>query len=372
MGNEIIPIKSVEIRNFRCVYHETVELDWFTVLIGKNDTGKTSVLDSLALVADLHGQRSRRVEDAHELVSHGQFDATDAKLGHTLGVTITYADGAGLGVDDIGSPSADSLSVLRVKLPSGEWQQGGSAAWAMMMDGGGSRKTNESKVLQVQRRIADTPDAYRLNPARMREPAMTGVLKGAPLPSDGHGLVDALVRMPHSTYGKLLRDYCKRIPEVSEVLRESYAARGHIQEGTMEIRFRLKNGDEISARQASDGAMLVLGFLALIMDKNPPQLILIEEPENGVHPAQLQALIESLIDLSINQHRVQIVMTTHSPFVLDAVPAENIRVTTRTTNDGTKVHRFTGVADVKNKLGLGYSVGEAFVNMVDEVPEPVR
>src|SRR5690606_23592671 len=122
---------------------------------------------------------------------------------------------------------------------------------------------------------------YRLNPKQLRKPVAVGFLKGASLFHNGFGLIDVLDRMPFRVYGELLELYCQRVPHVEEVLREHHQQ----TQGEKEVRFKLKNGAEIPARQASDGAMLILGFLALVMDKEAPQLILIEEPENGIHPA---------------------------------------------------------------------------------------
>lgn len=340
MSEKIVPITKLEIKNFRCVYDATVDLDWFTVLIGKNDTGKTSILEALSLLAEGLDQNSMRrtrrsVDDLSEVVSHG--------AGQML-IAAHFDNGA----------------AAKLALDTSEPHR-----WPEVE----IHPTHHETLLSFAR----TQQPYALKPAAMRGPAQTGTLEGRPLPSDGSNLIDVLVRMPHRAFGELLGEYTSRLPEIDEVLRETYVRSGYVQQGSMEIRFRLKNGDEISARQASDGAMLVLGFLALIMDKNPPQLILLEEPENGIHPGQLAKLIQSLIDLSIVQNRVQIVMTTHSPFVLDAVDADNVRVVTRNTEKGTKVHRFAELEAVKRKLGIGFSVGEAWVNMDDdEVLEPAK
>lgn len=337
MGNEIVPIKKLQIKNFRCVYDATVDLDWFTVLIGKNDTGKTSILDAVYLLgAGIETGALRKGQAADEALK----EISSHSRG-SIEIGATYENGRKASFDSNPKPS-----------------RGGRR--------GNLRSGDLGRLERVQR-------SYRLDPEKLRQPAPTGKLEGAPLEFDGTGLVDALDRMPHKTFGALLEEFCNRIPDVEEVLLETAKRGQHFQQGTKEIRFLLKNGDEIPARQASDGAMLILGFLALIMDKNPPQLILIEEPENGIHPRQLEKLVQSLIDLSINQHRVQIVMTTHSPYVLDAVPEDCVRVVTRTTDEGTKVHKFAELADIKKKLGLGYSVGEAFANMADDdVPEHVK
>ncbi len=343
MSEKVVPVTKLEIKNFRCVYDATVDLDWFTVLIGKNDTGKTSILDALALLAANAGLRlndwlSSAGGDLSTSVAHGR---------GKMKIVAHFEDQARASME-YDTAAAHNISPPTYRSPNDPSQD-------------------------IPARLARTPAPYRLSPGRMRQPARTGELAGLPLPSDGYGLVDVLDRLPHKTFGRLLQEYALRIPEVDEVLPKAHTRMGRVEQGMKEIRLLLKNGDDISARQASDGAMLVLGYLAIAMDKDSPQLILIDEPENGIHPAQLEQLVQSLIDLSVIQNRVQIVMTTHSPFVLDVVDADNIRVVTRNTKEGTRVHRFAEIEEVKRKLGRGWSVGEAWVNMEDEeAPEPVK
>ena len=57
------------------------------------------------------------------------------------------------------------------------------------------------------------------------------------------------------------------------------------------IFFETTHGRAIRAQQASDGAILFLGLLALIHSPEPPKLLLIEEPEKGVYPKRLEEVI---------------------------------------------------------------------------------
>ena len=64
----------------------------------------------------------------------------------------------------------------------------------------------------------------------------------------------------------------------------------------------------------SDGTLRVLGILLAVYQVSPPTLIAIEEPEATIHPAALDVLVDILKDGS---HRAQILITTHSPDILD-------------------------------------------------------
>ena len=72
---------------------------------------------------------------------------------------------------------------------------------------------------------------------------------------------------------------------------------------------------KFEAVNMSDGTLRVLGMLAAIFQRPVPSLIVIEEPEATVHPGA----IGSILDLLRHAGRcMQVVVTTHSPDVLDA------------------------------------------------------
>ena len=72
----------------------------------------------------------------------------------------------------------------------------------------------------------------------------------------------------------------------------------------------------IPATRLSDGTLRYLCLLAILCDPNPPPLICIEEPELGVHPDILHKLAELLISAS---QRTQLIVTTHSDYLVDAM-----------------------------------------------------
>jgi len=66
----------------------------------------------------------------------------------------------------------------------------------------------------------------------------------------------------------------------------------------------------------SDGTLRYLFILAVLLDPEPPALVCIDEPELGLHPDAIASLADLLIDAS---ERMQLVVSTHSPLLLDSV-----------------------------------------------------
>ena len=60
------------------------------------------------------------------------------------------------------------------------------------------------------------------------------------------------------------------------------------------IHFEMAGGGTIRPQQASDGVILMLAFLALAHVPDPPKLLLLEEPENGIYPKRLAEVITLL------------------------------------------------------------------------------
>ena len=72
----------------------------------------------------------------------------------------------------------------------------------------------------------------------------------------------------------------------------------------------------IPATRLSDGTVRYLCLLAVLCHPSPPPLICIEEPELGLHPDLLAGLADLLMEAS---HRQQLIVTTHSDTLIDGL-----------------------------------------------------
>ena len=106
-------------------------------------------------------------------------------------------------------------------------------------------------------------------------------------------------------------------------------------------------GTRYAARALSDGTLRILA-LALLESERDPSVICLEEPENGVHPERIPALIDLLEATAVDTHFAvdatnplkQVILTTHAPAVVRAVPDESLlyaeTVTRRYAKSGSK------------------------------------
>lgn len=92
----------------------------------------------------------------------------------------------------------------------------------------------------------------------------------------------------------------------------------------------------VLAKYASDGTLKMLAYLTLLYDPEPPQLIGIEEPENQLHPRLLPELAEECRNAS---SRSQLLITTHSPFFVNGLRADELWVLYRDDKGFTQARR---------------------------------
>jgi len=117
-------------------------------------------------------------------------------------------------------------------------------------------------------------------------------------------------------------------------------------------------GQPVLAKFASDGTMKVLAYLAVLYDPEPPRFIGIEEPENFLHPRLLPELAEECRAAS---ERAQLLITSHSPFLLNAMRAEDVRVLYRDEHGYTQAVRACDIKGIPEFIRAGASLGHLWM-----------
>lgn len=99
--------------------------------------------------------------------------------------------------------------------------------------------------------------------------------------------------------------------------------------------------DALAATSLSDGTLRLLCLLTLLLDPSPPPLLCIEEPETGMHPDSIRVIAELLTEAS---KRTQLIVTTHSPALIDALSdqPESVVVCERDLEGFTHFRRLAG------------------------------
>ncbi len=142
----------------------------------------------------------------------------------------------------------------------------------------------------------------------------------------------------------------QRVPRLQEVVAEP------MQDGRLLL--QIKDGPfdrPVLSKFASDGTLKLLAYLTVLHDPNPPQFVGIEEPENFLHPRILGELAD---ECAAAAERAQLLVTTHSPFFLDRLRPEQVRVLYRDAAGHTQAALVSEVAGVREFVAEGASLGQ--------------
>lgn len=114
----------------------------------------------------------------------------------------------------------------------------------------------------------------------------------------------------------------------------------------------------VLSKYASDGTMKMLAYLTVLYDPEPPRFIGIEEPENFLHPRLLPELAE---ECRAAAERSQLLITSHSPFLLNAMLAEEVRVLYRDERGFTQAIRASDIQGIPEFMRAGASLGHLWM-----------
>lgn len=91
---------------------------------------------------------------------------------------------------------------------------------------------------------------------------------------------------------------------------------------TLTETFGAKNR-EMDAGVLSDGTLRVLAIAAALLSAEENSIVIIEEIDNGVHPSRAKQLLNQINKIAL-ERRLRIILSTHNPALMDALPDEVI------------------------------------------------
>lgn len=341
----VMPAKIIRatVRNYRSLAGDSapVSLGSVTVLVGPNGSGKSSFCDALAFLADamlgLPSALSNGKEDSRggfsSLLKHGTSSFSiriEAENEGTRGhyeLTLAASEGG----YRVAKESAKWQAEFEVA--NGEWTKDRRLDAVSIPPNG-----LVLPLVQTDPRFAELASAiarirvYRVPPIVLRQPqdkGQTGALM------DGLGLnwpttVEAILNGPRKgswvvALNRLTDDIADAA--VKPAGSKQYVEFLHRNPGQKE------GGRWAPADQESDGTLRAAALLAALVQDPLPSLIAIEEPELAIHPGALEILYDFIHSA---QRHARVILTTHSPDLLDHFEPELLRVVTRT-GDTTRI-----------------------------------
>ena len=355
IDNSGFRITRIRAKNYRSIRELDLELGPLTVLVGPNASGKSNVLDVLRFIRDAvsygldfavsqrHGIRSLRHQHRP-----GRGRPRDLEVGFSATVQESSLEYSFI-------LTSDSNGSHRVKREYG-WYKPDTESAKVVFDIKpkpvpdfelGDLDTEDLSFFRYRRfpldgtskesdspRLSVSGSIYRMNrelsrlgfhhvfPNTIREPQR----QTTPDRLDEHGenLASILRELHRSKLNARLRNLRRALKQVTPGITD---VRSTPAGGYLVLKFKHSNITEggemwLDAAQESDGTLRMLALLTAIYQRRRPSFLGIEEPESAVHPGVLAVLADVLQEASL---RTQMLITTHSPDLIDRFPIECIR-----------------------------------------------
>ena len=170
----------------------------------------------------------------------------------------------------------------------------------------------EAKFAPVLRALA-AMRVYSIEPGKLRE--MQEPDSGTSLKSDGSNVTSVLreiERQSERDFGRISDILATIVPNTKQVHVNKHGK-------SLSLEFTQEWGEKKRLKfegfSMSDGTLRAIGLLAAVFQRPAPSLIAVEEPESTIHPGALESVLDVLRHAS---KQMQVVITTHSPDLLDA------------------------------------------------------
>lgn len=405
-------IEGFRIQNFRALKdvklgrlwneNSTEKLSPMTVVIGKNGAGKSSIFDVFGFLADC---LKNGVEEACDMNKRGGYErihskGTDGPIKFEIyyreqhnARPITYE--LSIELDEEGRPY---VSHERLRQRKSGQSYGRPYSFLNLKNGEGYVWKGESTSSQADEDSSDNPsdpkesadrEHVELEDKRKLGIVTLGALKQHPritkfrkfiegwylsyfspdaarsLPLVGpqkllnmHGdnlgnVVQFMEREHKRSFQNILQQIASKIPGIQKISTEKTA------DGRLLLQFFAQGFDKpFFAQQMSDGTLKVFAYLLLLASPNPPPLVCIEEPENGLYHKLLETLVLEFREYATGEkNSSQIFITTHQPYLVDNLQPEELWILEKGDDGFSTIRRASSEPLIKNMVEEGLPLG---------------
>lgn len=346
-------LEHIELYHFKSHKHTSLELDDSRLhsLVGQNSVGKTSILQAVHYLSRLASSEFKSIfgyeRDPSFLATVGEDEFSVTARGFW-------------GYSPKRSWEASYQFTRTVKenkwLPSTSWKVNQTNQTAEGEEPGwdASLKNADEPVPQALRYAV----FLKLIASNLAQPAYSEFVTPR-VEYDGSGLAPTLdyLRSEAPEHFQNLQEMLKKIvPGVKkvdvrrakvmvnrqrliEVDGKSISYEESQEMAGQEVILNMATGERIPAHSISEGTMLTLGLLTVLMNPKQPNLVLLDDIEQGLHPTAQRELVAILKQIVGDNNNLQIIFSTHSPYIIDELEPSQVHVLSNINTDFTLAQR---------------------------------
>ncbi|MFT3839384.1 MAG: ATP-binding protein [Myxococcaceae bacterium] len=172
------------------------------------------------------------------------------------------------------------------------------------------------------------------------------------------GVYEALITRSYSEFQQISAEISQLFPTVKQLQLKTPTS------GTKALGVLLRDGTWVRAQEMSEGLLYFLAF-AVLRYVSRPALVLIEEPETGLHPARIREVASVLRAVS---KQTQVIVATHSPLFINELQADEVSLITRDASTGTHARLLKDTENFEERSKI-YALGELWLSYADGTSE---
>ncbi len=373
-------IKEISIKNYKSVVDQTIALCPFNVMIGANGCGKSNILEAIAVAGlsasnkldeDLFALRGIRVTAPQWMKSAFSDNKgalielkvnTDKKQASKFKIYYNTEVKPSRWIDIVEEETLQYLQSLENEKPQTADELLRIIKSARTKDTNVSFSINGPKLHISHKQVNGLKSFVIYSPEesalRSFEPSSTGQLG-----RNGQGLFPFLKQLSKREGGDSVLAEIKQNLEVidwfddldfpQDSLSQDYSVRLH-------DRYLDESLEYFDQRSANEAFLYLLFYFTLLISDDTPSFFAIDNIESSLNPKLCSILVAKLIELA-KIHKKQVIITTHSPYVLDALDLNNesqsLLVVRRNIDGHTVVNKVTYNKDVTMPLSEAWMKG---------------
>ncbi|MBW4668834.1 MAG: ATP-binding protein [Cyanomargarita calcarea GSE-NOS-MK-12-04C] len=342
-------LSKLRVQHYKSLFDTEVDLEPLTVFIGPNGSGKSNICETLFLLSDFL-QRLVTSTNSSDVVSFFTESLISTNKNQQI-IESKFWQGkqdylyfevsaiSKVNSEDIASNISVRLNYLERIVTINTNKTNENPQGVEYTD----RHASNIRDFLVNHKYSDSPLGNALQKVSIYDFAPISLSNNVPstngMDKTGQGIVDALADILLSNrknFDELEERLTRLVPNIQRISLHRREDRTFL----MELIDRYSE-HHIPASDISDGTLRILAFLTALYQEKTPSIICFEEIENGVHPWLLHKMMELLKIVStegITGKPVQVLITTHSPVLLNYVEPHQVRAVELDNEGKTQIH----------------------------------
>lgn len=331
-------IETITVKNFKSITDMTLSLGNVNVFIGANGSGKSNILEAIAMVA---AERSAQIE-VNSMIQKGIRIAKP-----DLMISSFYGQPSNSTINvNISGTEGERIKYAVTNLAPEDIYSTWNAPWST-----GARRGNIKEAVEKTDKLREYLSKYLIYSLSIN--ALRGLTSDSlqyPLGLNGEGLDVLLNNIPKEEIMQIkesAKDYISWIEDIFFDSEEIYKMQGYkLGRSKSNLYFRdkfmQKKNNLFSAENANEGALELLFYLTLFISRKTPDFFAIDNIENGLNPRLCRFLMKKICELAVKNGK-QVLITTHNPAILDGLNlndgSQRLYVVTRNDEGKTQAKR---------------------------------